>query len=64
MIGKECPEKFDASSGKARLAAWGLFLVFTLSGLVGCGANGKLFGRKEPKPPATIQDFLALPRPK
>lgn len=56
--------KVDASSCMLRHAVWGLLAIFAFSGLVGCGANGKLFGRKEPEPPETIQDFLSLPRPK
>jgi hypothetical protein len=63
MLGKECPMKLDAWSCTTRRAAWGLLALFAFSGLVGCGANGKLFGRKEPEPPATISEFLSLPRP-
>jgi hypothetical protein len=42
------------------LAAIAIVLVISSTG---CGADGKLFGRKPPPPPATMKDFLLLPRP-
>lgn len=44
------------------LAYVAIAAAFMLSS-AGCGANGKLFGPKQPPPPATIKEFLLLPRP-
>jgi hypothetical protein len=42
-----------------------LLLLAALASLGGCASNSGKRGwfSKEPKPPATVEEFLALPRP-
>jgi hypothetical protein len=56
------PWRFEFRRATTCLIYAAVAAVLVLSS-TGCGANGKLFGRKEPEPPKTVKDFLMLPRP-
>ncbi|HEV7226260.1 MAG TPA: hypothetical protein VGN42_26370 [Pirellulales bacterium] len=56
------PWRFGFRRATTRLIYAAVAAAFVLSS-TGCGANGKLFGRKEAEPPKTVKEFLMLPRP-